>query len=278
MRSPFSLNLPGGRLVEFHRPAVMAILNATTDSFYRGARADSLESSAERAIAEGADIIDIGACSTRPGASVPSADEEKRLLLNALHTVRRMTDLPISVDTFRAGVAEAALGEGADIVNDVSGGQADPGMFPAVARIGAPYVMMHMRGTPQTMSQLTDYEADGGVVAAVMRFWAERLAQLEVNDVILDPGFGFAKTAEQNWELMRQLPLMGEAFPSRPLLVGISRKSMLYKPLSLGPEEVLPATVAANVLALQGGADILRVHDVAPARQAIAVVGLMAEK
>lgn len=270
----FSLNIRG-RLVEFSRPAVMAIINATPDSFYSASRADGADEisrRAERAIAEGADIIDLGAYSSRPGAAEVPVEEETGRLVDGVRAIRRVSaDVPLSVDTFRACVAEAALGEGADIVNDISGGMLDSGMDALIARENTPYIIMHMRGTPSTMSELTDYSSDGSVTAAVMRFFASRVTELAAagaDQIILDPGFGFAKTVEQNWELMSELPLIRESFP-RPLLVGVSRKSMLYKPLGLTPEVVLPATCYANTLALQAGADILRVHDVAAARQLV---------
>lgn len=276
----FSLNL-GGRLIEFDRPAVMAIVNATPDSFYSGSRAATADEVARRTemlLAEGADIIDIGACSTRPGSESPDADEELRRLEPALAAIRRVsTCVPVSVDTFRASVAEKCVSElGADIINDISGGTLDPAMFDIVARTHAPYVMMHTRGTPDTMQQLTDYSTQGGVTAAVLEFFAERTAMLAdrgVADIIIDPGFGFAKTVEQNWQLMRELPAL--LAMERPVLVGISRKSMLTRPLGITAAEALPATVAANVMALERGASILRVHDAAAARQAIAAVSLL---
>ncbi len=270
----FSLNLRG-RLVELGRPAIMAIINATADSFFSGAR-DAGCVEIERALSEGADIIDIGACSTRPGAEPVSVEEEWRRLHEALSVVRRLdADIPVSVDTFRAEIARRALAEGADIVNDVSAGMMDPEMDSVVASAGAPYVIMHMRGTPETMQSLTDYSAEGGVTAEVIRFLARRIAELEalgVKDIIVDPGFGFAKTVEQNYQLLRDLPIVGSAL-RRPMLVGLSRKSMFYRPMGLTPEDVLPATCAANLLALQGGAAILRVHDVGAAKQVLEVKG-----
>jgi len=263
----FTLNIRG-RLVEFDKPVVMGILNATPDSFYQTGR--GFEQNLERALQEGADMLDIGAYSTRPGASPVNEDEEIRRLLDALRKVRRAdSDIPVSVDTFRASVARAALDEGADIVNDISAGTADDGMFPLIAATSTPYIIMHMRGTPQTMQSLTDYSIDGGVVAAVMTFLAGRMARLHdmgVHDVIVDPGFGFAKTPDQNYELLRSLPLLQQTL-GHPMLVGLSRKSMFYKPLGLTPGDVLPATCAANLVALQAGAAILRVHDVGAACQ-----------
>lgn len=264
----FSLNLRG-RLVEFEHPAIMAIINATPDSFYSGARNGSA-AEIERALSEGADILDIGAYSSRPGAADVSPDEEWARLQPVLASARRLSaTIPISVDTFRPEIARRALSEGADIINDISGGSEE--MDRLVAETRAPYVVMHMRGTPATMQTLTDYD---DVTASVITFLARRVGELEaagVHDIILDPGFGFAKTAEQNFELLRRLPLLGETLPSYPILAGLSRKSMFYKPLGLSADEVLPATCAANLLALQQGASIIRVHDVGAARQVIYV-------
>ncbi|MDE7389035.1 MAG: dihydropteroate synthase [Muribaculaceae bacterium] len=272
---PFSLNLHG-KVVEFDRPVVMAIVNATPDSFFSGSRTASaaeVERRVEMLLAEGTDIIDLGACSTRPGSESIDADEELRRLEMALEAVRRVSPtVPVSVDTFRASVARRCLTSlGADIINDISGA-ADPDMMTAVAELRAPYVLTHMRGTPATMQQLTDYSADGGVTASVLAFMAGRIsamADMGISDIMVDPGFGFAKTVEQNWELMGELTAM--TILDRPLLVGISRKSMLTRPLDISPADALPATTAAHIIALQRGADILRVHDVDAARQAIGV-------
>jgi dihydropteroate synthase len=229
---------------------------------------DLLERAAQM-LASGAAVLDVGAYSTRPGAADPSADEEKQRLLPAVAALRR--EFPqafLSVDTFRAGVAEAAIAAGADMVNDVAGGTLDPAMFAAVGRLGAPYVLMHMRGTPQTMSQLTDYP--DGVVLTLLRFFRDGLAALQqagVVDVVLDPGFGFAKTAAQSHELLRRLPEL--AALGRPLLAGLSRKRLVYQPLGLTPEAALNGTTALHAVALQAGACLLRVHDVAEAQQAV---------
>lgn len=266
-----------GRLVEYDRPAVMAIVNATPDSFYgasRSATGDAVERAVERALAEGADMIDVGAYSSRPGADDVDAAEERRRIVEAMRAARRVSgDAVVSVDTFRAATARAALDEGADIINDISGGTLDDGMFPLVAERGVPYVVMHMRGTPQTMASLTDYSAEGGVTAAVMTFLAGRLALLRaagVNDVIADPGFGFAKSGEQNYELLANIGLIGDSL-GVPVLAGLSRKSMFFRPMGLTAADVLPATCAANFAALERGASILRVHDAGAARQAVEV-------
>lgn len=270
----FTLNIRG-RLVGFDRPAVMGILNVTPDSFYSASRLSAPDEIAARAVAmmsAGADILDVGACSTRPGSpSATEAEEMDRLAL-ALPAIRSAVgpDAIISVDTFRSSVARRCVAEwGADIVNDISGGAIDPDMFATVAELKVPYVLMHMRGTPADMQTRTDY-AD--VTADVIRELSGPLARLEelgVNDVIVDPGFGFAKTLGQNYELMRNLRAF-EIF-DRPLLVGISRKSMLTRLLGITPAEALPATCALNAYALERGAAILRVHDVVEARQTVEV-------
>lgn len=263
----FTLNLRGW-LVEFGRPAIMAIINATPDSFYGGARNASVRS-IERAVAEGADMLDIGAYSSRPGAVEVSVDEEWARLRPVLEAAKCLVpDVPVSIDTFRAEIACRALDCGADIINDISAATMEPEIADVAARAGVPFIAMHMRGTPATMQSLTDYDSEGGVVAEVLRFLAERVNFLSgrgVRDIIVDPGFGFAKTVEQNYELLRNIGLLTETL-RRPLLVGLSRKSMFYKPLGVGPEDVLPQTTAANLLAVQGGASILRVHDPAAAR------------
>ncbi len=277
---PFSLNLRG-RCVVFERPAVMGIINITDDSFFAGSRTPGDETIAARAesmLRAGVDILDLGAYSSRPGAPEVPADVEAERICRAVGIVRELSrEIPVSIDTFRASVAEAGLAAGADIVNDISGGMADEAMDALIARNNTPYIIMHMRGTPQTMASLTDYSAAGSVTADVMQFFARRVDELAAkgaHQIILDPGFGFAKTVEQNWQLMSELPLICSTFP-HPVLVGISRKSMLYKPLGLTPEESLPATCYANTLALQAGSAILRVHDVEAARQIVDLQGLL---
>lgn len=268
----FSLNIRG-RLIDYNRPAVMAIVNVTPDSFYEGSRnttADSIAESVRRAVGEGADMIDLGGYSSRPGAEVVAPDEELRRLAAGLEAVRKIdTDIPVSVDTFRADVARRCVTDlGADIINDISGGDLDPEMFATVAELRVPYILMHMRGTPATMQSLTDYP--DGVTAGVIAELApkiERLSLLGVNDVIVDPGFGFAKTLEQNYALLRDLGAFG--LFGRPLLVGVSRKSMATRLLGITAAEALNATTVINTLALERGASILRVHDVRAAREAV---------
>jgi len=230
-------------------------------------------------IDQGADMIDIGAYSSRPGAADVSETEELRRLETALEAIRSVnTDIPVSVDTFRANVARTAISSlGADIVNDISGGSLDADMLETVAFLKCPYILMHMRGTPSTMQTLTDYDDVTADVIKELSIILSRLEALGVSDIIVDPGFGFAKTVEQNYELMRNLEIM-ENLLGLPLLVGISRKSMLTRPLGIKPDEALNATTVMNVIALSKGASILRVHDVKEARQALVLTGLVTKQ
>lgn len=279
----YTLNIRG-RLypLEAGRPKVMGIVNATPDSFFAKSRADVASEDAFRRrvasmVADGADMLDVGGYSSRPGAADVPPEEEARRLERALRLLRREAgdDIPVSVDTFRASIArEAVEAWGADIINDISGGQADEEMFSTVAAIKAPYILMHMRGTPQTMTEFCSYPE--GVVAGVLAETAARIgtaALAGIADIIVDPGFGFAKTVEQNYELMAGL----ETFRvfRRPILVGISRKSMLTKPLGITTDEALNATTALNAYALDRGAAILRVHDVREAREAVRVFSFL---
>jgi len=272
--TPFTLNIRG-TLHEYTRPLVMGILNATPDSFYACSRAQSDAEIAARAAklaAEGADIIDIGAFSTRPGASDISADDESRRLDNAVRIVRSVVgeSLPLSVDTFRASVARSAIENcGADIINDVSGGNLDSSMFDTVAELRVPYVLMHMRGTVADMMEYTNYEDVTRDVLSELGDRLQQLALMGVNDVIIDPGFGFSKTLEQNYSLMHDLKIF--SLFHRPLLVGVSRKSMVTKLLGITSDDALNGTTVLNTLALDRGAAILRVHDVAAARQAVEI-------
>lgn len=282
----FTLNIRG-EIREYHRPLVMGILNATPESFYSGSRTlndssrehisdctDRMDALIADMLAQGVDIIDVGGCSTRPGALPPTPEAEMERVRLAMERVRTASmDIPVSVDTFRADVARRAVEEwGADIINDISAGTLDSGMAPAVARLKVPYIIMHMRGVPSTMNTLTCYP--DGVVAGVASELRERIVELNdmgIADIIVDPGFGFAKTAAQNYELLAHLPELEALLDHRPILVGLSRKSMIYRPLEITPAEALPGTIALNTLALERGAAILRVHDVAPARQTVDV-------
>lgn len=269
----FTLNIRG-RLVSFDKPAVMGIINATPDSFYASSRAQTLDAVRDitrRHMAADADMLDIGACSTRPGSKQVTPQEEIDRLAMAMQAVRaEAPDAIVSVDTYRAKVARVAVEElGCDIVNDISGGSLDHDMLTTVASLHCPYVLMHMRGTPEDMNKFTDYD---DVVAEVLRELSEKVNQcslLGINDIIIDPGFGFAKTLEQNYRLMANLEVF-EVF-NRPILVGISRKSMLTKLLDINSSDALNATTALNAYALDRGASILRVHDVAEAVQTVKI-------
>ena len=272
---PFSLNIKGS-LREFDSPVVMGILNVTPDSFYAGSHAfdhQAIEHRVQEIIAQGADIIDIGGYSSRPGADEVSEAEEMQRIERGLAIIRDFDkSIPVSVDTFRAAVARRAIEEwGADIVNDISGGMADPAMFGTVASLRAPYILMHMRGTPKTMQSLTGYNDVTADVVAELSKPRHRLMLKGVADVIIDPGFGFAKTTGQNYELFNNLDKIAELL-ERPLLVGISRKSMITRICGITPDEALPGTIALNTAAIMKGASIIRVHDVAAARQAVTVL------
>ena len=274
---PYSLNLQG-RLVTIDRPWVMGIINVTPDSFYSGSRVNDEQTLVARVgqmLADGADVLDIGACSTRPGSQSVDAQGEMERLQWALDIIRRTApDVIISVDTYRADVARRCVEEwGANIINDISGGTLDEAMFDTVARLQVPYVLMHTRGTPETMASMTDYD---DVAADVLEWMARRidtLRQMGVADVIADPGFGFAKDQEQNYRLLSCL----DAFHAldAPLLVGVSRKRMIYTPLECGPDEALNGTTVVNTIALLQGAHILRVHDVKAAAEAVKITTLM---
>ena len=259
---------------------IMGIVNLTDDSYFSASRCASPSQAvalASRLVDEGASILDFGACSTRPGAEAVGAEEEWRRLRPALEAVRKeFPDVRISVDTYWSDVVRRAYDAIGDfIVNDISAGEDDPQMLPLVGRLGLTYVAMHKRGTPQTMQSMTDYEDVTSEVAGYFSDFAERAEQAGVRDWILDPGFGFAKTLEQNYQLMRDLSRFKASFPSRKLLVGVSRKSMVYRLLGITPEESLPATQVLHLHALQNGADILRVHDVEQAVQTVSLYRML---
>lgn len=273
---PYSLNIKG-RLVEINRPQVMGILNVTPDSFFTDSRsfdADAISHRVATMVAEGADMIDIGAYSSRPGAGEVSAIEEMQRLERGMAIVRKIApSILVSVDTFRADVARYAVESlGVDMVNDISAGLLDDNMVATVAQLKVPYIAMHMRGTPATMSEKTQYD---NVVADVMRELSQRINEFTlagINDIIIDPGFGFAKTTEQNYELLQNLELFHEL--GYPLLVGVSRKSMIYRALGVTPDDALNGTTVVNTIALQAGASILRVHDVKQAVEAVKIMML----
>lgn len=260
-----------GRLIDLNEPKVMGILNVTPDSFFDGGRYNNdmaVLRQAESMFADGADFIDIGGYSSRPGASEVAATDEIRRVVPAVKTiVKEFPNAVISVDTFRSGVARAAIESGAAIVNDISAGSLDGNMMETVAALQVPYIMMHMRGNPSTMQTLTDYE---DIVKEMVLYFAEKTTTARsfgINDILIDPGFGFAKTLEQNYQVLRRL----EDFSilELPLLVGVSRKSMVYKPLGTSAAEALNGTTALHMVALSKGAKILRVHDVKEAVEAV---------
>ncbi|MEN3040117.1 MAG: dihydropteroate synthase [Bacteroidia bacterium] len=263
-----------GKAYPLYPPRIMGIINVTPDSFSDGGEAYRPEDAlrrAEKLLAEGADILDIGAVSTRPGAPEVPAEEELRRLLPALRLIRKaFPDVPISIDTYRSKVAEVALEEGADFINDISGGAFDPMLWPVVARYRVPYILMHIQGTPQTMQHNPTYT---NIVEEVWTYFVQKLNALHsvgIYDVVIDPGFGFGKTLAHNYALFRALPLFRRL--DRPLLIGISRKSMLWRALEATPHTVLPAMTALHWEALRKGVCLLRVHDVAPARQLITLL------
>lgn len=278
MFKPFSLNIHG-HLIEYDRPAVMGIINVTPDSFYAGSRtkADEIGRRVRSMIDDGADMIDIGAYSSRPGAAEVSEAEEIDRLSEGMAALREAApDVVVSVDTFRASVAKVAIEQmGADIVNDISGGDLDGRMFETVASLRVPYILMHMRGTPADMQTLTEYP--DGVTAEVLRDLSVKLRTLRlagVNDVIVDPGFGFAKTLEQNYRLMADLPMFAGMLDA-PVLVGVSRKSMVTRALGITAKDALNGTTVLNTIALLGGTQILRVHDVKACAEAVRIVSML---
>lgn len=273
---PFSLNIKG-KLTEIERPQVMGILNVTPDSFFEDSRTfdcDKISNRIDTMLDEGVDIIDIGAYSSRPGADDVKPHEEMQRLEMAMNLIaQKNISIPISVDTFRADVAHFAINSlGANIINDISAGLLDDAMIETVAQLKVPYIAMHMRGTPSTMNSQVDYN---NITADVIYELSKRINKLTlsgVNDIIIDPGFGFAKTIDQNYELLSNLEALHDL--GYPLLVGISRKSMIYRALDISPKEALNGTSVLNTLALQAGASFLRVHDVKPAVEAVKLMTL----
>lgn len=275
MQNPFwhpksTLNCKG-RLIQLEPAAVMGILNVTPDSFYADSRLTSVQQVIDRAgvmIDEGANILDIGGYSSRPGAEEISVNEELDRVLHMVSSLHQsFPEIPISIDTFRSQVAMEAIQQGASMVNDISGGQLDPGMWQVVSSLQVPYVLMHMRGTPRTMQSMTDYQ---DVAVEILDWLIDKVGQLRqtgIHDILVDPGFGFGKTAQQNFQLLHQLHTL--SILGLPVMVGISRKSMIWKTLGTDPADALQGTTALHLIALQQGAKILRVHDVKPARQTI---------
>lgn len=263
----------GNQLMTFETPKIMGILNLTPDSFFDGGQHQSEDlalAHAEKLLIEGADILDIGAYSSRPGAKEISPQEELDRAIPIIESIHKHFPKAIlSIDTFRADVAKACVDAGVHIINDISGGTLDPEMFTTVATLQVPYILMHMRGTPATMQKLTDYDDVVNDVAVSLGKSIAKLRQLGVKDIILDPGYGFAKTIDQNYDLLLRINELH--YFGLPLLGGISRKSMLYKKINSTADQVLPGTIALNTLLLERGAQLLRVHDVKEAKQLIEI-------
>lgn len=266
-----------GRKIELAAPAVMGILNVTPDSFFDGGKYNDEKSilhQTEKMLSEGATLIDIGACSTRPNATLVSEEEEMKRLLTAIQIVRkRFPDAIISADTFRSNVARHAVSEGANLINDISGGTIDKNIFDVIGKLQIPYILMHIQGTPQTMQQEPRYTK---VVAEVINYFENRIRlalSKGIEQIIIDPGFGFGKTVEHNYELLKNLSAFKRF--GFPILVGLSRKSMLNKILGTTPETALNGTTVANTIALLNGTNILRVHDVKEAMEAMKIVNFM---
>lgn len=271
----------GGKLLDLKVPKVMGILNITPDSFYKGSRYTSekeILKAAVKMLQDGADIIDVGGYSTRPGATDISFEEEGRRVLGAIKMIsHEFPEAVISVDTFRADIAVEAVEQcGAKIINDISGGEADSAMFQVVQRLNVPYILMHMKGDPRTMQDNPVYD---DIVADILKWFGERIFRLRsagVKDIIIDPGFGFGKTIGHNFELISRLGDFSIA--GLPLLIGVSRKSMIWKTLSITADEALTGTIVLNTVALLKGADIIRVHDVREAVQAVRLISSLKNK
>ena len=266
-----------GKLIDLATPNVMGILNVTPNSFYDGGKyknESEIVKQVETMLVDGANFIDVGAYSSKPNAEFVSEEEEIARLIPVLKLVlKEFPTTLLSVDTFRSEVAKAAVKSGASIINDISAGGLDDKMMETIAKLQVPYIMMHMKGTPQTMTQLTQYD---DIVKEMLFYFSEKVAlarSFGINDLIIDPGFGFAKTVEQNFEIMQKLELFKVL--ELPILAGVSRKSMIYKPLDLTPEKALNGTTALNMIALTKGASILRVHDVKEAVECVKLFSLM---
>ena len=266
-----------GKLIDLSSPKVMGILNITPDSFFDGGKYSNDEaiiSQVEKMLNDGATFIDIGAYSSRPGAKHISEEEELNRIIPVIQLlVKEFPNIIISIDTFRSTVAKQCIKNGACIINDISAGSLDPEMFSTIAKLQVPYIMMHMQGSPQNMQNNPTYT---NITQEVLHYFSTKISELRalgVNDIITDVGFGFGKTIDHNYELLKNLPLFKNL--EVPMLAGISRKSMLHKPLNINAEEALNATTSANTIALLNGANILRVHDAKEATQAIKIVELL---
>ena len=268
----------GGKLIDLSIPKVMGVMNITPDSFYKGSRVTEdkeIITTAIRMVDEGADFLDVGGYSSRPHAENIPAGEEKKRVLHAITLIRKeVPQAIVSIDTFRSEIAREAVSEcGAHMINDISGGEADNNMFRTVQELNVPYIMMHMKGNPQTMQDNPEYD---DVVADILKWFSHRIVKLQsagVKDIIIDPGFGFGKTIKHNFEMLNRLGDFGVA--GLPVIVGVSRKSMIWKSLSITPEEALNGTSVLHAAALLKGADILRVHDVREAVQAVRLITMI---
>ncbi|EKT3965630.1 Dihydropteroate synthase [Flavobacterium psychrophilum] len=260
-----------GQLIDLSTPKVMGILNVTPDSFYDGGRFVSEKNvliQVENMLQDGANFIDIGGQSSKPKAAIVSIDEELKRVVSIVDLIlKKFPETMISIDTFNSKVAQIAVEKGAAIINDISAGNLDDNMFETIAKLQVPYIMMHMRGTPQTMQEMTNYD---DLLKDILFYFSEKVAKARsfgINDLIIDPGFGFAKTLEQNFELLNKLELF--EMLELPILVGVSRKSMIYKTLETTPENALNGTSVLNTIALTKGGNILRVHDVKEAVECV---------
>ncbi len=260
-----------GQLIDLSSPKVMGILNVTPDSFHDGGQykdASSILNQVEKMLNDGATFIDVGGYSSRPGADFVSEEEELNRVIPVVELIlKHFPETLISIDTFRSTIARRSVEAGAALINDISGGQLDEHMISTVGQLHVPYIMMHMRGNPKTMQQQTDYD---DIVKDLNSYFAERIAKghlAKINDIIIDPGFGFAKTLEQNYELLNNMELL--QMTNKPILVGVSRKSMIYKTLNTTSQNALNGTTALHMVALQKGANILRVHDVKEAMECL---------
>jgi len=263
-----------GNFIDLSKPKVMGILNCTPDSFFEGSRTQNTQEALKKAaemIAQGADMLDIGGYSTRPGAlHISEAEEINRTLPISAAIQKEFPHIPLSIDTFNSQVAKAHLNQGVAIVNDISAGELDPNMFKLIQEFNPIYIMMHMRGTPQTMAQLCDYD---NLLEEIIAYFQAKIKEIAHTNIIIDPGFGFAKTSSQNFELLHHLQKLKAL--QQPILVGISRKSMIYKSLNISPAEALNGTTALHMAALSAGAQILRVHDVLAAKQCVTLFNLL---
>jgi dihydropteroate synthase len=267
----------GGKIIDLSQPKVMGIINITPDSFFSGSRMQSekeIVQQAEKMLLAGADFLDLGAYSSRPGATDISVEEEENRLLPAIKSIQaNFPEALLSVDTFRASIAEKAINSGAHLINDISGGSLDEKMFETVGKLQVPYILMHLKGSPQTMKNLNQYD---DIVQEISFYFSEKINQLKAfgaKDIVLDLGFGFAKNIEQNYFLLNHLAEF--SMFGLPVLAGLSRKSMIWKALALQPEDALNGTSILNTIALQNGASILRVHDVKEAKECIKILDLL---